>query len=265
MVADGDDHRARPDPGACRGGGIKIVEGAAAGVAAVQRVLGGTVRALGDGLVKLAVGDGGEGVRLIDHTGDRVRERGMAHAVEHHRPYRHLAVVGLAPGLGGDDARKKIHIAVAAAAASSAARRGDTERRQRGVAHLSVDGKAVVRGASAKVVNTSGRVSQADSVGVAASGTLAGLAAAASDVTVGTDVPKPTITGIKVVGGNVYVSVKGTVPFLAYGLSEGATPGSVTESVGETAAGRVSADDEITLVAPAKKGGGFFKVGQLTD
>ena len=130
---------------------------------------------------------------------------------------------------------------------------------------FSVDGKAVVRGASAKVVNTSGRVSQADSVGVAASGTLAGLAAAASDVTEGTDVPKPTITGIKVVGGNVYVSVKGTVPFLAYGLSEGATPGSVTESVGETAAGRVSADDEIILVAPAKKGGGFFKVGQLTD
>ena len=125
---------------------------------------------------------------------------------------------------------------------------------------FSADGSAVVQGASAKFVNTSGLVAKASSVGIAGSGSLAGLSAATSEVAEGADVPKPTITGIMVLDGNVYVSVKGTVPFLSYRLSEGATPDQLAESVGEAAPGKVSADDEIILVAPAKKGSAFFKV-----
>ena len=126
---------------------------------------------------------------------------------------------------------------------------------------FAADGTASVAGAAARSVNTSGLVAKA-SVGAGSVGSLASGAAAATDVASGVELPKPEITGIKVVDGNVYVTVKGTVPFLAYGLAEGAAPDAVTESVGEQKPGRVSADDEVILVAPAKAGGAFFKVAR---
>ena len=126
---------------------------------------------------------------------------------------------------------------------------------------FSADGAARVSGASATTVNTSGFVAKA---GVASGtvGTVVSGSAAATDVASGVEVPKPRITGIRVVDGNVYVSVKGTVPFLSYGLSEGATPGDVAEPVGESAAGGASAEDEVILVAPAKRGAAFFRVSR---
>ena len=126
---------------------------------------------------------------------------------------------------------------------------------------FAADGTASVAGAAARSVNTSGLVAKA-SVGAGSVGSLASGSAAATDVASGVELPKPEITGIKVLDGNVYVTVKGTVPFLAYGLAEGATPDAVTDTVGEQKPGRVSADDEVILVAPAKAGGAFFKVAR---
>ena len=108
-------------------------------------------------------------------------------------------------------------------------------------------------------VNTSGCVGKA-SVGTGTLGSLSGVAAATSEVAGGIDVPQPKVTGIKVVDGFVYVTVQGTVPFLAYGLTEGATPDAITSPVEGSKAG--SADKEIVLVTPAKEGGAFFKVGR---
>ncbi len=106
-------------------------------------------------------------------------------------------------------------------------------------------------------VNTAGFVGKA-SVGQGTIASLTGVSAATTDVAAGAAVPKPEITGIKVDNGYVYVTVKGTVPFLAYALAEGATPDAVETAAGEAKAGAV--DEEITLVTPAKDGGAFFKV-----
>ena len=70
----------------------------------------------------------------------------MAHAVEHDRADRDLALVGLAARLGGDDAREQLHVAVVAAApraAASAAGGGNAERGERQVADLPVGGEPV--------------------------------------------------------------------------------------------------------------------------
>ena len=109
-------------------------------------------------------------------------------------------------------------------------------------------------------VNTTGQVGASVKVGTGAVASLTGKSAATSELAAGVEVAQPEITGIKVVDGNVYVTVKGTVPYLAYGLTEGATPDAVTEPVGEAKAG--NADEEITLVTPVKEGGAFFKAGR---
>lgn len=111
-------------------------------------------------------------------------------------------------------------------------------------------------------VNTAGIVGNSVSVGNGTVATLTGAAGAATDLPNGADVPQPTITGIRIVDGYVYVSVKGTVPYLAYGLTEGVTPDTVADQVGESKAGGISADDEITIVTPAKAGGAFFRVNR---
>lgn len=116
---------------------------------------------------------------------------------------------------------------------------------------------------SLKAVNTVGLVGASVQVGAGAPGDLvAGVAAATTDLPAGADVPAPVITGIRIFEGDVYVSVKGTVPYLAYGLAEGISPDAVTDSVGEPQAGKVSVDDEITIITPVKEGGAFFKVNQ---
>ena len=61
----------------------------------------------------------------------------------------------------------------------------------------------------------------------------------------------------------MFVTVKGTVPYLQYGLTAGDEPGAVTDSVSEAPqTGAAAPDEEIVLVAPAKAGGAFFKVGR---
>ena len=73
------------------------------------------------------------------------------------------------------------------------------------------------------------------------------------------DAPQPKIAGIEVKGGNVYVTVENAAPYLAYDLSSGDTPEAVTERVNNPRHG--GDDGMVILVAPAKEGGAFFKVG----
>lgn len=109
-------------------------------------------------------------------------------------------------------------------------------------------------------VKTSGCVGKA-TVGPGVLGSLSGVVGATREVAGGIDVPKPEVTGIKVVGGYVYVTVK-ALPYLAYGLTEGSTPDAITEAVGGTQTRDENSVDEITLVTPVKEGGAFFKVGR---
>ena len=116
-----------------------------------------------------------------------------------------------------------------------------------------VAGKVTLVNATGEVSGGSVNVATASSSSVSA---VAAAVATATSVPKGT--PSPTITGIRVDGANVFVTVRGTVPHLAYGLKAGETPSEVTEPAGAPRSGEESG--EIILVAPVKKGGGFFKV-----
>jgi hypothetical protein len=74
------------------------------------------------------------------------------------------------------------------------------------------------------------------------------------------EVAKPEITGIRVVGGYVYITVKGA-PYLGYGLTSGDAPDSVVSDV-EGAKASATGEEEITIITGAKNGGEFFKVRQ---
>ena len=122
------------------------------------------------------------------------------------------------------------------------------------------DGKAVPAGTVAgkvRLVNAAGAVPGA-SVRVATGSVSAAVAAAAASASSATAVPegtpRPEIAGIRVDGANVFVTVRGTVPHLAYGLKSGETPSAVSEPAGAPRSGEESG--EIILVAPVKKGGG---------
>ena len=122
-----------------------------------------------------------------------------------------------------------------------------------------VAGKVALVNATGAVSGGSVKVAAANSSSVSA--VAAAVASAATAVPEGA--PNPAITGIRVEGANVFVTVKGTVPYLQYGLSAGDTPGAVTDSVSAAPQTGASApDEEIVLVAPAKAGGAFFKVGR---
>ena len=116
--------------------------------------------------------------------------------------------------------------------------------------------------AGGKTVNTFGLVGDANLGSRTVASLSAAGAASTSVLPDGVELPKPEITAFRVFEGNVYVTVKGTVPYLAYGLTSGDTPDAVTEQVGAPAAGKFGGEDEITLVAPAKEGGAFFKAGR---
>ena len=117
---------------------------------------------------------------------------------------------------------------------------------------------------SANKVNTSGQVGTA----AAGAGSLAGLSGAVAlsgDIAADQEeavAANLQITGIRVLDGNVYVSVRGVAPYLAYGLTGGDTPGKIDTPRGATKTGvEVEKDsDEMILVAPEKEGGEFFKV-----
>ena len=126
------------------------------------------------------------------------------------------------------------------------------------------DGSVTLAGASSGrpvAVNAAGLVAGSSvklSSGGISDAAVAAAASASSATAVPEGTPSPTITGIRVEGANVFVTVRGTVPHLAYGLKSGETPSEVSEPAGAPRSGEESG--EITLVAPVKKGGGFFKV-----
>lgn len=112
---------------------------------------------------------------------------------------------------------------------------------------VAVNAAGLVAGSSVKL--SSGGISDA---------AVAAAASASSATAVPEGTPRPEIAGIRVDGANVFVTVRGTVPHLAYGLKSGETPSEVSEPAGAPRSGEDSG--EIILVAPVKKGGGFFKV-----
>lgn len=120
-------------------------------------------------------------------------------------------------------------------------------------------------GGRATAVNAAGLVDGSSvSVGAGQMASVVGLSgASASDETaVPEGAPRPEIVGIRVEGANVFVTVRGTVPYLQYDLSSGATPGEVTEKANSPRGGAAAQDEEIVLVAPAKAGAAFFRVGR---
>jgi hypothetical protein len=121
------------------------------------------------------------------------------------------------------------------------------------------DGTATLAATSTKV-NTAGLVGTSVSVGSGTLASLTGATGAATDLPAGAEVAQPTITGIRIVEGKVFVTVKGA-PYLAYGLVEGDTPSNVnTDVAGATS--KASGEEEITIITDVKDGGAFFKVNR---
>ncbi len=73
------------------------------------------------------------------------------------------------------------------------------------------------------------------------------------------DIPQPTVTGIKVEGANVFVTVKDVVPCLEYTLKSGSDAKTfvIPEGVTKDPSSKVK---EITLTVPKQEGAQFFKV-----
>lgn len=80
-----------------------------------------------------------------------------------------------------------------------------------------------------------------------------------SEVPAGT--PQPTITAIKVIGDNVYLTVKNTVPYLQYTAKE-VTVGGDVSGAPLSAATQGDADAEITVIAPKKGNSGFYSIAR---
>lgn len=74
--------------------------------------------------------------------------------------------------------------------------------------------------------------------------------------------PQPKITGIKVQGGYVTLTVTGTSPRLLYNVASGSTPGRHDNRHAAAGAvqGHARADREITIVTPVVEGQSFFQV-----
>lgn len=87
-----------------------------------------------------------------------------------------------------------------------------------------------------------------------------GVAAGAYDLAAA-DVPQPEVTGIKIVGANVVVTVANTRPFVGYTLVSGKDTTNFSIPAAEGVNGDLSG--EIELVAPKKDGAQFFKVSTV--
>ena len=112
-----------------------------------------------------------------------------------------------------------------------------------------------------KVVNVKAEVGGgiASVGGFKSAATSGGVAAGSYDLA---EVPQPTVTGIKVVGANVVVTVANTVPFVGYTLQSGSDVKNFAVPEG---AATLSGDaaKEINLVTPKKDGAQFFKVSTI--
>ena len=91
----------------------------------------------------------------------------------------------------------------------------------------------------------------------AKTGTLAATASALP-----ASIPQPKITSIKVEGGMVKLTVKGTSKLLRYGVKSGDEPSDLAPLPLD--AGVADGDDfgEIEIAVPAEKGGRFFSIGR---
>ncbi|MBR3221583.1 MAG: hypothetical protein IKF72_05055 [Kiritimatiellae bacterium] len=126
---------------------------------------------------------------------------------------------------------------------------------------------AGLSGGHATVVNASGLVSGSTVRFADSNGQMAGIASlsgvsAASETAVPEGTPRPEIVGIRVEGANVFVTVKGTVPYLQYDLATGDAPTDVSEKANVPHCGAESVDEEVTFVTPVKPGPTFFKVNR---
>ena len=74
------------------------------------------------------------------------------------------------------------------------------------------------------------------------------------------DAPKPLIKAMKVLGGNVYLTVSGTLPCLQYRPERVALGGKAETEAGQPVDGK--AGEDVILVMPAKGNSGFFRVGR---
>ena len=120
------------------------------------------------------------------------------------------------------------------------------------------NGRARAVNAAVEVTGAAVAVKAAAPQSVAATG-----AAVASTVTaVPTDAPQPTVKGLRVEGDYVYVTVGNTAPYLQYNLSAGTNPADLNEAKAAKNPVNGKAGEDIILVAPAKAGGAFFRVGR---
>ncbi len=132
---------------------------------------------------------------------------------------------------------------------------GTADGRARAVnAASEVSGAAVAVNVKAE----NGAVSAVAPQTVAASG----AAVASTATAVPADAPQPTVKGIRVEGDYVYVTVGNTAPYLQYNLAAGTDPADLGEAKAAKNPVNGNAEGDIILVAPAKDGGAFFRVGR---
>ena len=124
------------------------------------------------------------------------------------------------------------------------------------LAGFKADGTVRLVNASSRVGDVALTAKAGDNVSLAA----AAATSAAGESLLPADAPRPKIVGIEVKGGNVYVTVENAAPYLAYDLATGDTPGAIGENVNRPCTG--NNDGTVILIAPAKEGGAFFKVGR---
>ena len=136
----------------------------------------------------------------------------------------------------------------------------DTRRYDEGgkvsLAGFKDDGKLVLVNAASAI--ESSKVSVAK--GSTSTAGAIGAACAANSTEVPAGAKKPEIKAIKIAGGNVYITVGGTMPFMQYDIIGGTSPEAVTEHANSPLTGKEGGD--IILVAPAKGTSGFYRVGR---
>lgn len=118
-----------------------------------------------------------------------------------------------------------------------------------------VNGWSEVEGS--RIYAVSGRTGTAARAG----GELGTRTLQASAIPSGLEIPEPRITGIRVVDGQVELTVKGTSDRLLYNVATGASPERRDRThAAEAVQGQADAEAEVRLVAPAVEGQRFFKV-----
>lgn len=123
------------------------------------------------------------------------------------------------------------------------------------LALLDKDGKPTVVNVTAAVADGFAAAGMTDAT--ASTGVKSGSYDLAS-----ADVPQPVVTGIKIVGANVEVTVANTRPFVGYTLQSGDdvknfdVPSGAVYSAGDSTS-------EIKLVAPKGEGAQFFRVSTI--